>query len=89
MAHTQIVRHPDLSKLSDKQLKIELQCALDQCFQSISNIRERILEWEWTAKGAPLKQKSPLSMAQMQEDHRLRIERFEHIVEEIKYRRIP
>jgi len=79
-----ILRHPELSKITDKQLLIEMQYECDAANESYMKCREVI---ECLKRRIPINNTVPLW--RLNEDAQLHADRFQAIIDEINYRQIP
>lgn len=86
-----IIRHPDLSRYTDKALKSEIKYLVEQCRTASRRIILQVHFFENMAEFALGKDEfSPgiLPFWILHEDYRIQTDRLQAVVEEIEYRRI-
>ena len=89
--HSNIIRHPDLSRLTDLQLSKELDYTINQIMRAPVRIWDQCRLLEHIARHPEIGAK-PTALVpfwKLHEDYMLHTERLQHIVDEIEYRRIP
>lgn len=84
MSH-QSVRHPDLSRLSDRQLELDITYTLQNHFEIYQRIRTRLT----ILANTKISVQNVVPTWKLHEDLQTAAERIEAIIEELEYRQIP
>lgn len=82
MNNSPIIRHADLSKMTDQQLQIELLYCYSACQSAGARVQEAI-------HNIRTHRPNPIPVWRLHEDYQIHTERLQAIIEEIQYRQIP